>query len=598
MLKSISSNYDINRLNYDTKAINIISINERFLRNPSIPPLNPISYPTPATQTPIPTMPPFSRNSPFLGTPSSELSSIFEIDNDDNLLCNAATDSLAILHETKLIFKNIIGYTEFKDVYVFPVEDSPIPYDPNKILDPMPSREVCLRLFYLFEVQFNWQYFVLDKDCFFNTVMANNQDPKLKILIYLVLAIAALMENTNNRQTHYSINYFQSALYLHNNLPDDGEIWLVKSNYLQALYYKFIGRLKTSWSLLRTAIKYSGSIKLDNDKESVNKYNKRLLTSLYVSDRIFSVIAGKPMSFEEEDSVLFKDDNIKKEFDRLDPNLIYSVPNKITYIFDPDVNDSFRDKLDFYSLKIFRIMTKILNLYHKKDPFNFDTLKNISLELKDYLSSLPPELLVENTSTGKSVLETKHRYACVFLSASHIYAIILMSRPFLLYEKTYQYIPNANNLNFDLKFIKGFIETSIKSSTLMLIATTQLDDSDIRRLESNVRLNCAFTACMTLGVGLLDHLDEKLIKILRVAIQFFKEYERISQTANSYATIVNEMINSMYYFHNSNPCDLNKPKKEFSSGFSDLKVDSFKDLDSYHKNLLEDQTNLPSLDLP
>lgn len=486
----------------------------------------------------------------------------FEIDAQNKLIYNATTGANAVLHETQIIFRNIIGSTKFdQDITKSNTKEPKNLIEPTSNICPLLSKRECIEMFELFDTQFNWQYFVFDRLNFIKTlneVLKSKTDSieilKHKVIIYLILAIGTVIKDYNQGDfvSLKSINFFGNALYFEKQLSKNCELWLLQSNYLQSFYYQFTGNLTNSWFKINNAINYAKILKIHKIKESNldPRYRKKLFRSLYLCGQMFSILSGLPFCFNEDEC-----EDFNQEYKKIEESKLTFISNPKDYVCDPDTNKSFETKFDYYKIHIVHISAKITRICYRNSEISMEIIKILTNELENWLASLPSELLVKNCSSGSSDIEVKHRYACIFLQACYIYSIFLISRIILLYEKNCQYNLKLKNSMIDLNFIKEFKQASAKSCGLMIIALVSSEsESNIRRLEPNMKLDCALVACLTLGVYLIDDLDSQLLEILKLGLSYLSSYDKFNPIAKNHFKIINQMIESLsnYHFRKSN----------------------------------------------
>ncbi|ODV68893.1 hypothetical protein HYPBUDRAFT_238737 [Hyphopichia burtonii NRRL Y-1933] len=374
----------------------------------------------------------------------------FSIDNN-KLMYLGFANCESVVQETKFIFRNIIGITKFDSVEFDPIND--IVIEPTiEFLETIPEKHICIQAFNTFVIYVHWQAYLFDEEDFrreIDELFQNSNQIKTRVLLYFILAISTLVHShdAGNFICDQAVNYFKSAVKLNTTIKDQDDYWLIYFNFFQALFYIYTNKFKTAWLFVENAIK-SGE-KLNIHKLSIDHPNYdhlvNLFRTLYYYNKLTAITAGKPALFLNEDCHEFTPTNQQYEISRFAKTIKFDSTERINYITNPDNDQLFRSKVYFYRTQLLRIATKIDNSVYNNSEIKVSKFKTLAVELKEWYANLPPDLKVENSSSGNSEDEIKHRYACLHLNSVHLYAIFLLSRPLLMYERTCQFTPEIRN---------------------------------------------------------------------------------------------------------------------------------------------------------
>lgn len=504
----------------------------------------------------------------------SERVTLLELDNEGSLHYNALGNCSSVLLETKKIFNAILGKAKFDTLQSTNPVDKPIDVEAIPLAE-IPDGNTCFKLYKVYTKTISWQFYMFDEGEFSQTtenVINGSKNIKEKILVYLVLGVAQRMDDYEKgvQGSDKSVDYIKSALHLRNFLTDNDDLWLIQYYYLQSIYYLVTHKFQTSWFFLTHAIEHAQRLNIHKkprkgSKKVDPKHHIKLFRSLYFSDCIFSMAVGKSMLFNDEECDGFNPYEKSLEISKFKKT--FPIKNgKPNYVANPDKDDNFRMKWDFYKFQVIHILGKILKTCYHNSKIDLDNIKKLAIELKEWFVNLPPDLLVENTSTDTSEDEVKHRYACIYINSFHIHAISVLSRPFLIYEKACQ----INDLKEEYQnliskeLIHEYKQASIKSSALMIIAIICSESNQsYRTFLTNFKVNCALNSCLTLITCLIDDLNSQLLNLIKYGLLLLKTSTDVLPPARFFVSILEEMVNEISDHH------LNIQNENF---FQDLEI--------------------------
>lgn len=482
-----------------------------------------------------------------------------------------------MVQETKFIFRNIIGITKFDSVEFDPIND--IVIEPTiEFLETIPEKHICIQAFNTFVIYVHWQAYLFDEDDFrreIDELFLNSNQVKTRVLLYFILAISTLVHSHDAGKfiCGQAVNYFKSAVKLNTTIKDQDDYWLIYFNFFQALFYIYTNKFKTAWFFVENAIK-SGE-KLNIHKLSIDHPNYdhlvNLFRTLYYYNKLTAITAGKPALFLNEDCDEFTPTNQQYEISRFAKTIKFDSTGRFNYITNPDNDQLFRSKVYFYRTQLLRIATKIDNSVYNNSEIKVSKFKTLAVELKEWYANLPPDLKVENSSNGNSEDEIKHRYACLHLNSVHVYAIFLLSRPLLMYERNCQFTPEIRN-SIPCEFVGEFKNAAVTSCVSMIIAIICSDSKqNYRKLERNIYFKTALYACSVLGICLIEDLDVRYMEYLKIGLLFFKLHINKVLFAKNYAYILEEMIITLSLYHSSRDND------ELIENLMSLRLDNLQD---------------------
>ncbi|RLV89931.1 Filamentous growth regulator 27 [Spathaspora sp. JA1] len=485
-------------------------------------------------------------------------SAILLVDKSNTFRYMGETSPLSLLYETRNIFIQYVGKTKLtEDLRGCPVIDKPAPIR-NRVsiqLPPVEERDTYIN-------QFKWNindtFFIFDMDRFYKEIVEvvyrdpmNEHNKAVLIILYFVLAIGATYNDFSQGipEAIKGAAYFDSGLNLLKDVVEDSEIWVVISHYLQFHYYQSILKKSTAWIHLNLAIKYAQSIGLHRSfvNEQFSKmsfeteYRKRLFRSLYCSDRISSVFIGRPLSINDydwDDPTRFKSSNLPLE--ALD----------------------FNCKCQIELSKICTLIGRIVNNFYRSRIIDINRTKNLAIELKLWSKNLDSDLSIENIMKPGEIPNNEMHGNTQILLMMHLlqlYAIMLLSRPFFMYDAVSAINPEIKENIKDKELVQEFRQAAAKSSILAIKLMNHYINTafkDCKRMECYIIITCCFYSSIMISITILcggfeheGYSESDLVDLLKSAKYILNHFSKCNKGAERYQEISFDMIDALVHRH-------------------------------------------------
>lgn len=479
---------------------------------------------------------------------------------------------LSLLHEARNIFHQELGESEFSsDTQGVNINDEPVCLRQCGPA-PLPLRELCDEFLKLFHSNINQSWYIFHKEYFVTNVVDyvyehgyEQAGPKKTTLLHLSLALGILFAeiSRNSRVEELpkaapsSMAYFESGFNILRKTVDDGRLWLTEAYFLIYFYYQSSCNRSSSWLMLGDAIRNAQALGLH--RRFINKsckskelqfHRRKLWLSLYVCDRISSILLGRPLLIFDYDWDDFNDTQ----------ELVTSEPGNQLNL-----------KCLVEIAKISKLNGKtILNFYlsGKIDPSKAEKL---AIEYKIWSMNLPPEIQIDKilntpkdagTITSPTHSVTTDNFLVFALHLSQLFGIMLLSRPFFMYiafkHKNHVKLERPKTTWRDRarrqrneSTMNHFCKASVKSSVLTIQMISFYMGQYADRLESYPAVNCTFMAGLVLGLSILhrrtapefeDEYDTTiLMKFLETSRNILTVLSPISVTAYRFSVIITKM---------------------------------------------------------
>lgn len=451
---------------------------------------------------------------------------IWMADFEGNFRYVSETSSLSLLYECRTIFQQNFGPSLFtSDLKPCPVVDRPMVPQVTDV--PLPSIAEYEEYKKAFFDHINDTYFIYDKEFFENLVIEVYRNPEIlsykKVVVYLVAAIGSLYQDfvMGKRESEKSNQLFKYSLFLNSQVTEYDDFWLVLIHYTCHFYYLGVCKKSTSWIYLNMAIKHAQALGLhryfilEKVSDQVN-FRKQIFRSLYISDRVFASINGRPLAINDYD------------WDEL------KAIEKSNYL-----GVDRRDKCQIELAKICSIISKIINNFYLDRVINGERTRKLAIELKLWSYNLDPSLNIENLLSNE--LPKDYRVLLV-MHLLNLYGILLLSRPFYIYVS----LSKFKGLKTD-KLSNEFHQAAIKASFLCIHLLDYYVKSSSGFFETALVSNCAFFASLILGTAILTSTDdlEDCMNILTTGGKLLRRFGIQFETADRYGEVIEAMIESI-----------------------------------------------------
>lgn len=472
-------------------------------------------------------------------------------DSGGNLRYIGESSPLSLLFECRNIFYKNLGHTKFTD----DPRRMSIVDQPGKLLSgiaiQLPTMEECDILVQVFEENINHTFYVFDSnylrheivDCIYK---APNRAPNNKLaLLHLVLALGSLFAEIcpdySIKELDYndSAAYFESGSTLIRNSEDSGGLWVSEAYFLIYFYYQSTCKRSTSWLMLNMAIKNAQALGLHRrfinesfkDMGYVN-HRRRLWQSLYICDRISSILLGRPLSIGDYD------------WDDVGTSAPQGPLRN---------NDDFRAICQMESAKIAKINGKIVENFYGEGKINTNRARKLAIELKKWSVNLRSEIQIDRLLTWDETLSKDMYYPLLLTHLSQLYGIVLLSRPFFMYS-SFQKQQATEKVELTLT---NFRNACIKASILTIKFIDYFLAKCPMRMELFTTINCCFNSALILGLQIMhEKVNEAqgknteynlvlLMETLDKARNTLSSYGPMSATSARFSDIIGNMQSSL-----------------------------------------------------
>ncbi|KAG7664325.1 uncharacterized protein J8A68_002144 [[Candida] subhashii] len=497
-------------------------------------------------------------------------------DSTGNLRYFGESSPLAFLFECRKIFSDRIGESAFTSNQSN-VEITDIPDESSDAIQvELPTRDICDYLVNIFFMNISQACYLFDMNHFVLNVVdfvydnkhpdssATSPPPPEKIaLLYLVIGLGLtyaelssddIIQQIPNPTIMTGKAYFEFGMYLTKKHMNNGRLWITEACIIAFYYYQSVQQRNTAWLMLGMAIRNAQALGLHRKfiNESFRdqgyiRHRRKLFKSLYVNDRIASILVGRPLIIDDYDWDDFDNEDIY-EYDTSGKPIKYQ---RITCLIE--------------ATKIARLNGKIVRNFYVDGILNPYKAEKLAIESKILSLNLPRSIqidqvvennLVPNTNNEQLIRDTKIPLLLVHLS--QLYGIVLLCRPFFMYlvfhkkkKKAFTKKPKSRQ---DIALC-NFCKATVKSSSLVI----QLIDYYIgyirflpQRVESNGIIHCCLMAALVIGLSILyfelnQYTEEegysarKQMEYLNSAKMVFEFYSKSNPISKRFYIIVDDM---------------------------------------------------------
>ncbi|ODV78385.1 uncharacterized protein CANTADRAFT_82056 [Suhomyces tanzawaensis NRRL Y-17324] len=470
---------------------------------------------------------------------------------------------LSLLFEARNIFMDKLGVSDFSsDDQGINMLDEPIQLRPGKAID-LPAREHCDKLLVFFQNNVNQSWYIFNMSYFTRNVIDHvYRDPVKALpeklaLLHLVISLGLLFAEISRSPliqelapNSTSVAYFESGFNLIRSTVDDGKLWLTEAYFLIYFYYQTNCNRSTSWLMLGTAIRNAQALGLhrkfinESYKDRSYVYHRRKLwVSLYVCDRISSILLGRPLLIADYDW---------DDFDNSE-ELVQSEPKNALNI-----------KCLIEIAKVAVLNGKIVQNFYLSGTIDPVRAEKLAIDFKIWSINLDPDLQIDKILRWQSAVESEgapenvaqDNFLVFAVHLSQLYGIMLLCRPFFMYlafksDTDLTRPKKVKHHNTMIHFCKASVKSSVLTITLINYYIQQYSE----RVELYPAVNCCFMAALILGLSILHRKTSQgfqdeysivtLMEKLVTARNILNLLGPISVTAHRFSVIASKMINSL-----------------------------------------------------
>ncbi|KAL9489778.1 hypothetical protein ACSS6W_002055 [Trichoderma asperelloides] len=339
------------------------------------------------------------------------------------------------------------------------------------------------------------------------------------IIHFLVLAIG--LQADDDAQSQQYFEYARDLAYT--DLSDSLGVETVQAFILVTIYMLCSCQINGAFLFFGIAARAAYSIGLHRTEvnarfgQEVHRQRDRLWKSLRVLDLFLSSSMGRPPSTSDVDC---------------------TVPYRAV---DADGNEVFN--LLNASVQILVILECIILEIYSRKKISMRLTEGISLQLREWSGRwLSP--LKDMIAQPADRNEAQVTGACQVLS-SYYYAVMLVSRPFLMYELFQRLTDGSSATNSRPTLASGrskLADACIDAASLMVDPVLDLIERGILNGKAPLLVSWLFAASLVLGVGLLGGFSRILEKYTRMSIQAMDHLAQNDAHARQYSLIAQSLL--------------------------------------------------------
>ncbi|CAI6090491.1 unnamed protein product [Clonostachys chloroleuca] len=342
------------------------------------------------------------------------------------------------------------------------------------------------------------------------------------IINYLVLAIGRLKHDQQSAQVYFEYARDEAWKSLNGKLG----VGTIQAFILITVYMLCSCQINSAFLVFGVAVRAAHSIGVHRTEVNarfgpeIHRQRDRLWKSLRVVDLFLSASMGRPPSTSDVDC---------------------TVPYKS---LDQDGNEIF-DLLNA-SVQILLILECIVLEIYSRKKISLQLTEGISLQLRDWSSKWLQQLknVIANMNEPNSQADVVG--ACQVLS-SYYYAVMLVSRPFLMYELVRRLSdnPSSHGTMSSSTLISGkskLADACIDAASLMVDPVLELIDHQVLNGPVPLLVSWLFASSLVLGVGLLGGFGRILEKYTRMSIRALDHFSQFDTHATQYSLIAQSLL--------------------------------------------------------
>ncbi|EFQ36686.1 fungal specific transcription factor domain-containing protein [Colletotrichum graminicola M1.001] len=340
---------------------------------------------------------------------------------------------------------------------------------------------------------------------------------------YLVLAIGYQSSDEDRASSYFE---FARNIAL-TNLSGNINIPTIQSFILVTLYMLGSCQMNGAFLFFGIAVRAAYSVGIHRTEinsrfgPEVHRQRDRLWKSLRVLDLFLSTSMGRPPATSDVDcTVLYRaiNDNGYETFDLLNA-----------------------------SAQIFLITEGIVVEVYSRRKVSYQLTEGISRQLRDWsmrwLQRLKDAVSISSTEDDLSKITGACQVLC-----SYYYAVILVSRPFLMYELHKRLADNsAGGFIGKTGIVSGkskLADACIDAASFMVDTLVNLTEREYLNGHMPLIVSWLFASSLILGVGLLGSFGRILEKYTRNSIMVLEHFAKSDAHASQYSLIAKSLLNA------------------------------------------------------
>ncbi|KAF4971701.1 hypothetical protein FZEAL_9765 [Fusarium zealandicum] len=339
------------------------------------------------------------------------------------------------------------------------------------------------------------------------------------VINLLVLAIGRHMDNEELAQDYFE--YARDKAYA--TLSGDLSVTTVQTFTLITLYMLCSCQINGAFLFFGIAVRAAYSVGIHRTEvnarfgHDVHRQRDRLWKSLRVVDLFLSTSMGRPPATSD-----------------VDCTVPYQSPNE-TADEAPDLLNA--------SVQIFLVLEGVVTEIYSRRKISLQLTEGISLQLRDWSSRWLKQLkdVIANTETKNGAQASG---ACQVLS-TYYYAVMLVSRPFLMYELCRRLSDTSASANGRSALTSGkskLADACIDAASLMVDPIIDLIERGVLVGHVPVLVSWLFASSLVLGIGLLGGFGRILEKYTRMSIHALDHCSKHDTHARQYSLIAESLL--------------------------------------------------------
>ncbi|GKU07487.1 activator of stress protein 1 [Fusarium langsethiae] len=359
----------------------------------------------------------------------------------------------------------------------------------------------------------------LQDDLIFWANMGQKTDDATTIVNLLVLAIGTKIDNEERAQEYFE--YAREKAY--SNLTGNLSVTTVQMFTLITLYMLCSCQINGAFLFFGTAVRAAYSIGIHRTEvnarfgQDIHRQRDRLWKSLRVVDLFLSTSMGRPPATSDVDC---------------------TVPYQ-----SPDENlDESLDLLNA-SVQIFLVLEGVVTEIYSRRKISLQLTEGISLQLRDWSSRWLKQL--KDIVANPDIQDRAQVSGACQILATYYYAVMLVSRPFLMYELCRRLSDGSMASNGRSALTSGkskLADACIDAASLMVDPILDLIQRGILVGHVPILVSWLFASSLVLGIGLLGGFGRVLEKYTRMAIHALDHCSNHDTHAGQYSLIAQSLL--------------------------------------------------------
>ncbi|KAH6959383.1 hypothetical protein DER45DRAFT_259379 [Fusarium avenaceum] len=359
----------------------------------------------------------------------------------------------------------------------------------------------------------------LQEDLILWANMDQKQDDATTVVNLLVLAIGTKINNEERAQDYFE--YAREKAY--SNLTGNLSVTTVQMFTLITLYMLCSCQINGAFLFFGTAVRAAYSIGIHRTEVNarfgpdIHRQRDRLWKSLRVVDLFLSTSMGRPPATSDVDCTVpyqSPDENLEEPLDLLNA-----------------------------SVQIFLVLEGVVTEIYSRRKISLQLTEGISLQLRDWSSRWLKQL--KDMVANPEVHDRAQASGACQILATYYYAVMLVSRPFLMYELCRRLSDSSVASNGRPALTSGkskLADACIDAASLMVDPILDLIQRGVLVGHVPILVSWLFASSLVLGIGLLGGFGRVLEKYTRMAIHALDHCSKHDTHAGQYSLIAQSLL--------------------------------------------------------